>query len=325
MAYLLLNGSVEPHKGGKAVEIRWYLKALMQRSLSLMPHGCALNFLLQKRFGELKEITVADKLEEIKKTFIAPVLDRKGTMTDIGVVEIGTGWVPILPIALSLLGARCKTFDIAEHLKTEVVAGTLIEMQRHLAIFAGTPGFSLRDARRKLEKALKGSNVKDIMKILGVYYLAPTDTTCLPIASNSQDVTMSRLVLSHIPLDVLPIVLRELYRITKPGGLSIHRVNLHDEYATCDPKVTLINFLKYPGWFWDGFVNNRIKYLNRARYPYYLALFERTGFRIVYLDKTLDKHSYNALPDMRIAREFRGYSREELATIGFTVVLEKPK
>ncbi len=307
------------------MEGRWYLKALIQKSLSLVPRGYALNFLLQKRYGELREITVADKLEEIIELFAAPVLRKWGTISDIEIVEIGTGWIPILPIVLSLLGARCKTFDIAKHLKTEIVIRTLTEMRRHLVILTEISGFSLRDAERKLEKALEGSKVEDIMGRLGIYYLAPADTTDLPVASDSRDVTVSRLVLAHIPPSILPAVLKELYRITRPGGLSIHRVNLHDEYAASDPKVTLINFLKYPGWFWDRFVNNRIKYLNRARYPYYLDLFESIGFRIVDFHKTLDKRSYEALSNMRVVKEFRCYSREELATVGFTVVLEKPR
>ncbi|HEX28845.1 TPA: class I SAM-dependent methyltransferase [Candidatus Poribacteria bacterium] len=304
---------------------RWYLKVLIQKFLSLMPYGCALNFLLQRRYGELKEISVADKLEEIVRTFVVPILRRQGTIAGVKVVEIGTGWVPILPITLSLLGARCETFDIAKHLKTEIVIRTLAEMRRHLVILTEISGFSLRDAERKLERALGRSKVEDIMETLGIYYLAPADTTDLPVASDSRDVTVSRLVLAHIPPGILPAVLKELYRITRPGGLSIHRVNLHDEYAASDPKATSINFLRYPGWFWDRFVNNRIKYLNRARYPYYLDLFEKTGFRIVSLDRTLDKRSYNALSSMRVAREFRGYSREELATIKFTVILEKPR
>lgn len=86
----------------------------------------------------------------------------------------------------------------------------------------------------------------------------------------------------------------------------------------------MINFLKYPSWFWDRFGNHSIKYINRNRYPYYLELFENIGFHVVSFTKKLDQRSFDALSTMKIAKEFRHYSKEELATIGFTAILEKP-
>jgi len=307
--------------------MKWYLKALIQKSISLIPYGINLNYFLQRRYGELNDIKIDDKIKGIIRGFATPILAEHNDLHDLSglrVVEIGTGWVPILPVILSFLNIQCKTFDINKNLKKEIVIKTLIEVCKELEILSNIPGFPpLEDMKEKLDKALQVSKLEGILQILGIQYEAPTDTTHLPIISNSQDVTVSRSVLSSIPNKVLPRVLDELYRILKPGGLSIHSFGLQDEYASFDPNVTSINFLKYPSWFWDKFFQSRIKYCNRARYPYYLNLFKETGFNIVSFRKGLDKNSLEALSTVKIANEFRHYSEEELATVSFTVILKK--
>lgn len=98
-------------------------------------------------------------------------------------------------------------------------------------------------------------------------YYAPVNSTALPLDNNSQDVIVTRPVLQHIHIRFLPDMIKETWRVLMPGGIAIHRINLHDEYAQDDPNATAINCLKYPSWIWDNFINNRIKYVNQERYP----------------------------------------------------------
>lgn len=304
--------------------MKWYLKAFIQKFLASIPYGKDLNFLLQKRYGELRKIEIAGKIEDITRTFIEPILSKYGKLSGLKVTEIGTGWVPILPITLSLLGCYCKTVDVDRHLNIELISKTLSKIYIHLNNLSKIPNFCQESTERKIKQALQCLTLDDVLQRLNIHYIAPVNSTNLPIDTSSQDITLSRLVLNYIPLDILPDITKELYRTMKPGGLSIHRFGLFDDYASIDPNVSLVNFLKYPSWFWDKFVNNRIKYLNRARYPYYLDLFEKTGFKIVSYQTKLDERSLEALSKMKIAKEFRKYSREELATIGLTVILSKP-
>jgi len=313
--------------------MRWYFKASIQKLLSMLPYGRRLNLFFQEHYGELHELNIEDKLKAITRIFVTPIVEKFGGLSNLQIVEIGTGWIPVLPITLTLMGAQCKTFDVVRCLERESGIKTIAGISDHLEVLSKIANFSLQRAKEKCVKAFQATEVKveraalpveEILQAIGVHYNAPFDTTQLPIKSNSQDATISRLVLQHIPPQILPDVLKELYRILKPGGISIHKVNLHDEYAQVDPNVTLVNFLKYPSWFWDNFGNNPIKYVNRARYPYYLGLFENIGFRVLSLSKKLDKRSFDALSTMKIVKEFRHHSKEELATIGFTVILEKP-
>lgn len=304
-------------------KMKWYLKACVQKLLSMTPYGKELNFITQKRWGGLRELNIEYRIKQMPE-FFNPILQRFGTLSGLKITEIGTGWIPVLPVAFSLIGAQCKTFDIVRNLKRDLVINTLREMAEHLETLSEMGSFPLKKVRERYQRASEETEIERVLEAVGVHYTAPIDTRQLPIQSDSQDVVVSRLVLQHIPPRILPKVLKELYRILKYGGISIHTVNLHDEYAAVDPKVTLVNFLRYPSWFWDNFGNNSIKYINRCRYPYYLKVFESTGFRVLSLFKRLDKRSFETLPKMKIAREFRYHTREELATIGFTSILEKP-
>ncbi len=304
--------------------MKWYLKAFIQKSLSIIPYGDNINLLLQKQYGELSSIELEDRIKEIIRTFIDPIISTHGKLSNLQITEIGTGWVPVLPITLSFLGSCCKTFDVVKHINHEVFNKTLAEVYNHLDDLAEIPGFQHENSRKKIEQALKCQNLNEALQTIGIHYIAPINTACLPIDSNSQDAVVSRLVLNYIPIDILPEVIKETFRILKHGSIAIHRFGLYDEYASIDSDVTIINFLKYPGWFWNRFVNNRIKYTNQARYPYYLDLFKKAGFEIVSYRKTVDERSLQALSTMKVAKEFRHYSKEELATTGLTVILRKP-
>ena len=305
--------------------MKWYVKSLTQKILSLIPYGRKLNFLLQKQFGELHEINNESIIREILMEFITPIINEYGKISNLKIVEIGTGWVPILPIIISLYGGECITYDVVRHIDREILIKTLIFIREHLNIILPSTDLSSENIEEKLNKAIQASSIEDVLQILGLQYIAPFDTTQLPTDDSSQDVVISRLVLSSIPAGILPEVLSDLFRITKPGGLSIHTFGLHDEYASIDPSVTMINYLKYPTWFWDKFINNRIKYSNRARYPYYLNLFNKTGFTVISFDKIIDESSFKALASMKVSKEFKNYSKEELATVRLSVILRRPK
>src|SRR5262249_20571014 len=127
----------------------------------------------------------------------------------------------------------------------------------------------------------------------------------------------------HIEPSVLDTVIRETARVLKPGGYALHRLNLHDEYATTDPRRGALDFLRYSGRIWNGFFNHAIKYNNRLRYPHYLRLFGHAGFTPVSASK---KVAWEAIPRAQrlgVAKEFRDLSWEDMATIACTVVLQK--
>lgn len=295
--------------------MKWYKKAILQKILSFLPMNSCINMAFQRFFGRINDIDARSMISEVKKVFVTPIVEKFNRYDGLKITEIGTGWNPFLPITMYLLGNECTSFDKKRHLNKSRYCFVLNKVMQGIGEFSDLPYFSLNKIKDSYDK-VKDNN-------MGCKYIAPIDTTNLPLEDDSQDVVLSRLVLQHIPKKFLPDVVKEHYRILKKGGIAIHRINLHDEYAQDDPRVTLVNFLKFPSWFWDNFINNDIKFVNQDRYPYYTRLFEKVGFNIKSIHKKIDDNLCNAISNMKVANEFRKYSIEELSTIGVTVVLEK--
>ncbi|MFC1658427.1 methyltransferase domain-containing protein [Candidatus Omnitrophota bacterium] len=297
----------------------WYLKAAFQKTISFVPCRHRINYFFQVNFGKLKAFDTAKIINEIKEAYLLPIAQGYGSKTNLKITELGTGWMPVLPTLLSLMGNTCSSFDVARLFDTGKIKDILKEIEKYSDYLEDIPDFSFTEAIRKYKECDNGN----ILKHLGWDYFAPIDTCNLPLEDNSQDLVVSRLVLQHIPQNILPSAIKETWRILKPGGRAIHKINLHDEYAESDPGACLINFLKFPEWFWNSFVNNKIKFVNQARYPYYLRVFEDAGFRILKTKKVIDKQSLRDIDKIKLAKEFRQYSKEELATVGLYAVLQK--
>jgi len=300
--------------------MKWYYKAILQKMLSIVPCGFCINDFLQESMGKLSSFNAMESMEEIKKLFIKPMIEKFGICSGLKILEIGTGWTPVLPTLLYLMGNECISFDKFKHLRNKRFSFVLKNVISNISHLNDIPGFNL-DLVLDNYKKIHINDKKDIDT--GWKYIAPINTTKLPVENSSQDVVVSRLVLQHIPKKTLPCIIGETYRVLKEGGIAIHKINLHDEYAQDDTGRSAINFLRFPSWFWNNFVNNSIKFVNQDRYPYYLKLFNHSGFRIVAVHKKIDDESYRSIYEMKIAKEFEGYSKEELATVGIIVILEK--
>lgn len=303
--------------------MKWYVKASLQKAFSLVPYGESLNFAASKRFGRHQGLHLGGRIREMRRIYSA-LLDRFGAVEGLEIAEIGTGWNPVLPLALSLTGGRCRTFDVRRLVKKDIVRAVLAELGNHLEALAEMSGCPVEGIRKKYGGVSPDDTLEDVLGSCGVLYSAPVDTGSLPLEDGSQDAVVSRAVLQCIPAQVLGDVIRETYRVLKPGGLSVHIVSLHDEYSEADPSISSVNFLKYPRWFWDAFGNNYMIHINRLRYPYYLELFKESGFEIIGYSTRIDERSLRMLETMKIDREFRNYSREELAAVGLTITVEKP-
>jgi hypothetical protein len=287
--------------------MKWQLKAAAQGIFGALPWGHRLNLLLQEKLGELRHFDARAALAPLVHGILRPAIEHCGSLEGARVVEIGTGWRPTLPSALGLLGASVHTFDVVRHLSPERARETLVQV-------AGALPSALADA---------GIEHSVVTGQPPITYTAPADTTALPLDSDSQQLAVSNLVLQHVRPERLPSVLAELSRVLEPGAVSIHRINLHDEYASVDPTLTSINFLRYPAWFWERFGQNRIKYVNRARYPHYLRAFRDAGFELIDVARHVDERALARLAELPIDSEFADLDPETLCTVSLRVVAKK--
>jgi SAM-dependent methyltransferase len=221
------------------------------------------------------------------------------------VLELGSGWQPVIPLLFRLAGAaRVIMMDSQRLLDHALLAGTA----RNLA------GYSAQIARRlgvsaaEIEAALAVPEQADFDALahhFGLEYRAPADAAASGLADASVDIVISRAVLEHVPPPTIERLFREFHRILAPDGRACHIIDNSDHWSHGDNGITAVNFLRYPDWVWPLFNVNPLDYQNRLRHHDYLRLLRETGYRVIVDASKPDPVAVSAVRAMRLAKRFR--------------------
>jgi len=108
---------------------KWILKAVVQKGISFLPYKHRINFLFQKYITKgvrLSDDYFIDKLMHHRKHEYFYQRHSGKSLQGIKVLELGTGWYPVVPIAQYLSGAeRIYTVDISPLMNRERVHTTV--------------------------------------------------------------------------------------------------------------------------------------------------------------------------------------------------------
>lgn len=294
---------------------RWVAKALSQKAISklgLLP----LYHVGQKIGGRLKDFSPTSRMEYAGKLAKDVGLHR---VRDAAVVEIGTGWVPVVPTGLWLLGAQAvHSFDLSKHLQMDLVASMAKQLMGCVPDLASRSGADIEAIYDRLD-TLRLGDPKALLDQIGFQYRAPFDFSHSEIATASVDIVYSNLVLEHVTPDALREILRESRRILKPGGVAWHNVDFTDHYSHTHRGLSHVNFLRYGRTFWRYFGQNDILYLNRMRRADYARAFTDAGFEV----EARHDHTLPCPDDFPVHKDYAGYDRDELTCSASRFVLRR--
>ncbi len=234
--------------------------------------------------GDVVARLVPGHIEHLRK------LERVLTNEMRTAVEIGTGWCPTIPLGLTERGISVHTYDRFPYVTEEAIAAS--------------------------QSAVGGDWSK-------VHYHAPGDATATGLRDNSVDLSFSIAVFEHIPYETLRDMLRETYRILRPGGIVYHEIDLRDYFAEFDSSITTVNFLKSGNEAWRWIGQNDIHYHNRLRASDFRALFR--DFELFAFEARTDERASEALKRLRVAARFKDYELADLAVSVIVVVARKPE
>lgn len=244
-------------------------------------------------------------------------------------LEVGTGWMPLVPLAYWLMGADSTiTIDINPYLKEGLIAETLKKICEDDENIRNLFG-SFLDRRRYddlLDYAKKNRfSVTEFLELCRIIYIAPGDAAKTNLPENSIDFHTSYNVLALIPPSVLVDILREGNRIMKMNGLFVHRVDYADHFSFFDKSISAINFLQYSDDEWAKYAGNKYTYVNRLRHDDFLSLFESVGHKILYVEPTIDKGIEEVLrnSNFHLHERFRTKPKEILEITSAWIVTEK--
>lgn len=220
------------------------------------------------------------------------------------VLELGSGWLPIIPLLFHLAGAKSIVLTDQERLLDD-----RLWTKATAVILANSD--KVRDAlgvRPRLE-ALRAGNFR---------YLAPFDPAEIPDAS--VHFVISRAVLEHVRPRNLARLMSEFRRMLKPDGLMSHIVDMSDHWEHRDKSICRVNFLRFGDRTWSLAGLNPQNYQNRLRRREHVQLIERSGFTILDQSGEPDPPTLQCLQTLPLARRFRTMPKEELAIITCHIV-----
>lgn len=132
------------------------------------------------------------------------------------------------------------------------------------------------------------------------------------------DFVYSRAVLEHV--NDLSATFADMHRAMRPGAIAVHQVDLrsHGLY-----RENPLDFLCWPDFLWRLMYDQK-GVPNRLRVDSYRRLLEERGFEVLHFASTqrADPQDIAAIRP-RLARAFRGLDDEDLAWLGFWMVVRK--
>ena len=292
--------------------MRWYLKAAAQRVLCALPNTHALNEWFQTHVTgslDLDDEFVGSKLTEARGHLERYAEHAGGTPAT--VVEVGTGWYPVVPLALWLAGAdRVVTYDVAPLLTAARARATLAAVAERLAREPGLLAQALPDRLAQLRAAgqAPGTTAAEVLAPFGITpHVGDAAASRLP--AGSVDLVMSTVVLEYVPYDALVALLRASGRLAGADGVHSHEIDLSDQFHYGDAAITPFNFLRFSDAAWR-LVTNDIIPQTRLRYPDYVRAFEAAGLRVA--DATLVRGARADLDRTPLAERFQAYAPDDL-------------
>ena len=311
--------------------MRWYIKALIQNIIFLLPQSLSIKvyFIVQKKFGRLKKIDylAVTRLmsgisiwEKILKLNINPVNKI--------FYELGSGKVPILPIALWLMGAK-KIISIDKDLYFS--NDLFFEFIRYLKSDQENISYIMNNKciKERLEKLIhfpfqESDDIRSALKDnFSIEFLSIENKNQKTIVTESIDFYISYSVLEHIDIKVLNEVLLDSKNILKNDGLQIHFIDYSDHYAQTDRTISRLNFLKFSDRIWNIFSSNFFMYVNRLRHDDFIKLFNQNKLRVLNEEIFRDNNFSQFKKKFKINSKFANKKDDILNIIGAWIILQK--
>lgn len=297
----------------------WVIKSALQRGISWLPNSQFWNGQFQRWVTKSTILTMDSlrgKLEESRR-MLEPIIEIKGPGAQFTSFEIGTGWYPIIPVALYLCGAeRTWTTDIDPLLnrsRVERLFRMLVELDSKGELTHLLPeALPERIAKIKELASLAGQeDPEPFLAKINIHVLS-CDARKTPLEDHSIDLFFSSGVLEYIPRSILEEILQEAIRLSTPDFVSIHRLNLVDQFSYFDKSITPFNFLKFSPRKWQ-WANSPLIWQNRLRISDYRNLFSEQGFDVIH-EANISGESAD-LAKVPLAPEFQAYSEADLLVL----------
>lgn len=302
--------------------MRWQMKCVVDNVKGLVPFQAPLRRLKRRVVPYRSSFSRASYAIGEGLVQARWLREAFGSLEGKSILEIGTGWEPLVPMLFSLCGSgRVYLTDQTALLDEHTLAGGLESFRQNRQLILD----GLHISQAEFDARFGGSlgSASQFLEAKGFVYLAPCDCRSLPLASASLDAITSRSVFEHIPPPVIEDILKESLRLLTPGGLLCHFIDNSDHWEHVDPKISRVNFLQFSDRAFSLTHLNGLHYQNRLRHSQYLEILQSCGFEVLRAEKRVDAGSVEALKHLSLAPRFQQFPVEDLAAIDSYLLARK--
>ena len=303
---------------------KWIIKALVQKTISFLPWSHRINTFFQKHITGgfyLDDAHFSQKLQHAREHL--DYLHAHGRPDpSCRILELGTGWYPVVPILFYLTGAgEVSSIDIRPWMTRDTQQNTILKYKEWKQRGLLQDVWPLVDRQRwdqlmQVAEHPEQYSRSELNRLMGLHPLLQ-DARKLDLPQHSMDFICSNNTFEHIPEAILQDILLEFKRVLKPGGLMSHFIDMSDHFAHSDTHITIYNFLRFSRLAWK-LMDNSIQPQNRMRLRDYRELYARLD--IPSRELSVRPGDLDALDSIHIHQEFAAYSREELAVSHATML-----
>lgn len=293
----------------------WQIDVTVNTAKALLPFQGRLRALKRKLFpyegdAATAELALHQGLEQIA------VLRRCGfSFENRGVLDLGSGWFPIVPLLVRVAGSQPVHLSDLEHLLDRE---TLLASARFLYARSANIATALGVAAHQVETTLAPPELgfDDLMRWFGLTYRVPFDSSTMP----QVDLVMSRAVLEHIQPPTIVKLFADFRDHLRDGGMMSHVIDHSDHREHRDKSLSRIDFLRYNESTWRLLTINSQDYTNRLRHTDYHELFLKAGYEILFEDREIDARAVEDAKRLPLAARFKKVPPEALGTITSHIV-----
>lgn len=302
----------------------WKHKVLIQRLLAKIPFGEDANRVLQLLW---RLSTFSGRNSPRSRWLSVAGLIRRLSahlqLQDSSVVEVGTGWIPLPSFLLYLAGAReIRTFDIVRRARWRTIRSMIRVLRNDIHVVADAMGQPCQLVEQRLARIQGATSMQEMLDLAHITYIAPGISSATGLRDGSVDLFFAYSVFEYFPIQDLHALCREVRRLLRPEtGRLCAVLGCGDDYAGFDPKLHILDYLRYSDEQWDRMVNNGNRYYyNRVREQEFLDILGENGVTIDAIEHTLKPEHVDYVKRIPLAERFRRFSAEQNAVVWTEVI-----
>lgn len=235
------------------------------------------------------------------------------------IIEVGTGWFHWEAITIKLF------FDIEAILFDVWDNRQFVVLKRYISLLDGILDHKIdlnnaqrARAHRIIRQIISADSFDTLYKRIGFQYVIDSTGSLRDFPEQSFDVVISAGVLEHIKKDILSTFIQDFYRLLKPGGYSIHSINIADHLYAYDTSVCRKEYLRFSDTVWKLFFQNDVQYVNRVQRSEWMTLFDKVGLQLV-----SEQTEYSTIRSMKVHKQFGHLDKKDIECTSLNIVHQR--